>query len=149
MTSAKYSSGFNRFSRKISRKLILVLILIGALLLSCATAQTKCLFIHWHSNTVKLDEKYTIEVIYSDPDNPPPQPYEKIPLFRDLCGDLNVQLGSDFFVLSPQSGILDTKNPILRPAFQPVVRGKKAKLNINCHDDGKNIGSKAIRFNVI
>jgi hypothetical protein len=118
-------------------------------LLSCATAQTNCLFIHWDSNTVKLDGKYTIEVIYSDSNNPPPQPYEKIPLIRDLFGDLNVQLGSDFFVLSPQSGILDTKKPILRPVFQPVVRGKKAKLNINYRDEGKNIGSKAIRFNVI
>jgi hypothetical protein len=123
--------------------------MIGAQLLSCATAQTNCLFIHWDSNTVKLDGKYTIEVIYSDSNNPPPQPYEKIPLIRDLFGDLNVQLGSDFFVLSPQSGILDTKKPILRPVFQPVVRGKKAKLNINYRDEGKNIGSKAIRFNVI
>jgi hypothetical protein len=149
MRSVKCAACHNHISRNISSRLIIMLILIGAQLLSCATAQTNCLFIHWENNTVMLDGKYTIEVMYSDSNSPPPQPYEKIPLIRDLVGDLIVQLGSDFFVLDPQYVSLDTQRSILRPEFKPVVRGKRAKLNINYHDEGKISGSKAIRFNVI
>ena len=62
-----------RFERNISFGIILTLILIVSLLLPCANAETKYIFIHWDNNTVKMDGKYTIEVKLGDKKNPPPQ----------------------------------------------------------------------------
>ena len=128
---------------------ILVLILMGTQLLHIASAETNCLFIHWENNTVMLDGKYILELKYGNIKNPPPQPYEKIVLIRELIGDLRVQIGSEYFSLSPESLIIEPENPIERPTFKPVARGKRAKLSINCNDEGKNIGlSKSIWLSV-
>ncbi len=138
-----------RFERNISFGIILTLILIVSLLLPCANAETKYIFIHWDNNTVKMDGKYTIEVKLGDKKNPPPQPFSRITIARDIIGQLSIQLGSDVFLLTPQTFILDKTEPIVRPEIQPVVKERHARMNIIYHDEGKNIGSKAIPFNVI
>lgn len=138
-----------KLEMKISYGLIMTLILMVSLLLSSANAETKYIYIHWDNNTVKLDGKYTIELRLDDNRHPPPQPFSRITLARDIIGQLSIQLGSDAFLLARQTFALDRTEPIVRPQIQPVVKERHARMNINYHDDGKNIGSKAIPFSII
>jgi hypothetical protein len=95
-----------------------------------------------------LEGKYVLELKYANIKNPPPQPYERIILARDLIGPLSVQIGSDYFSLSDKSLTIDPKKPIERPTFKPIAREKRAKLSIKCNDEGKNVGSKSIWLSV-
>lgn len=138
-----------RFEKRLSLGLILMLIMMVSLLLSSANAETKYIYIHWDNNTVKLDGKYTIELRLDDNSHPPPQPFSRITIARDIIGQLSIQLGSDAFLLTRQTFVLDRTEPIVRPEIQPIVKERHARMNIYYHDDGKNIGSKAIAFTII
>jgi hypothetical protein len=106
-------------------RLILVLILIAAQLLPCATAEISKIFAKC-DKSVEIGNIYPMEIWLDCLTNPPADPTKEKSLSKPLNGDLDIMLDGSNSVSYPQGQhfVLNSDIPVVRPRFEPLRAGQ-------------------------